>query len=269
MDWEAFLSRVMAICEGAAWKLIASGLLLLVGKLVISLIIRRMEKSRLSKKSDTTVRRFVISLVKITGYIFLAISIVAILGVPLASLVTVLGSAGVAISLAVQGTLGNLASGMMLLVFKPFKIGEYIESGEYEGTVKEIGIFYTTLIAYDNRTVVIPNSNLTNSTLTNHSRQEVRRVSISLSLAYGVDTDAVKKAVMDVVARHENILPDPAPSIRLTEMQDSWISMTLRVWCTWDNYWDVKLDLLEEIYKHFGEIGIDFQFPVMEVHMKK
>lgn len=269
MDWKAFFSRVLTVCENAAWKLIAAGLLLLVGHLLIKAIIKRMEKSRFAKKSDKTVHRFMVSLVKISCYIFLIVSVVAILGVPLASLITVLGSAGVAISLAVQGTLGNLASGVMLLVFKPFKGGEYIQSGDHEGFVKDVGIFYTTLISHDKRMVVIPNSNLTGSTLTNYSREKVRRLDIPLSLAYGVDPAAVKKAVMEVLAKREDILDDPAPAVKFTEMQDSWIHLTVRVWCDWYHYWDLSYDLHEEIYNHFGKVGISFQFPVVEVHMKK
>lgn len=269
MDWKAFFERVLLVCESAAWKIVAAGLLLLVGHLVIKTVVKRMEKSRFVKKADRTVHRFMISLVKVSAYIFLIISVVAILGVPLASLITVLGSAGVAISLAVQGTLGNLASGVMLLLFKPFRVGEYIESGGHEGFVNEIGIFYTTLVSHDKRMVVIPNSNLTSSTLTNYSREKVRRLDVPLALAYGTDQERVRKAVMEVLARHEDILDDPAPAIRLTAMQDSWICMTLRVWCDWYHYWDLNFDLQEEIYKHFGEVGLDFQFPVVEVHMKK
>ena len=134
--------------------------------------------------------------------------------------------------------------------------------------MSEIGIFYTTLIAFDNTTVVIPNSSLTGGTVSNYSKQSTRRLDIALSLAYGVDPEAVKRVVLDVVSRHTDILDTPKPEIRLTEMQDSWISMTLKVWTGWEHYWELKFDLQEEIYHRFGELGIDFQFPVVEVHMK-
>lgn len=187
----------------------------------------------------------------------------------MASIVAVIGSIGLAISLAVQGALGNLASGIMLLVFKPFRIGDFIESEEYSGTVSDMGVFYTTLLSTDNRTVVIPNKLLTESTIVNYSTQEKRRLDIQLDVAYGSDLELVKQTVLEVAARHGEVLNDPSPSVRLTEMRDSSLRVTLKLWCANSDYWALKYSLLEEILEEFGNAGIDIPFPQLDVHVKK
>lgn len=273
MDFESVGKAILQVCQDVAWKLLGAALVLVIGKLMIRFMLSRMKKgSALRNKlghgeRDATVRGFLISFVNIALHVFLVVSIVAILGVPLASIVTVLGSAGVAISLAVQGALSNLASGLMLLIFKPFENGDYIEAGDKGGTVTELGIFYTTLKTPDNRTVVVPNSNLTTATLTNYSKEKNRRLDIEVEVAYGSELEAVKRTVRRVIDRHPEICADPAPFIRLTEMRDSALCLTLRVWCESAGFWDLKFNLLEEIYVALGEDGIKIPFNAMDVYL--
>lgn len=269
MDWNTFWTNVAMVCQDIAWRLLGAIFLLVVGKLVISFVIKRLKKGKLAQKADATVHGFVISFAKIAMYVVLAVSIIAVLGVPMASIITVLGSVGVAISLAVQGTLGNLASGIMLLVFKPFRDGDYIEVDSYGGTVTEIGVFYTTVITGDNRTVVIPNSTLTSSTLINYSKKDTRRLDIEIGVDYESDIELVKRTVLEVVGKHENIKKDPAPFIRLTNLGDSSLDMTLRVWCDANDYWSLKFDLLEEIVAVLAQKNINIPYPTLDVHLDK
>ncbi|MGM9636616.1 MAG: mechanosensitive ion channel family protein [Eubacteriales bacterium] len=273
MDFESAGKAILQVCQDLAWKLLGAALVLIIGKLIINFIISRMKKGSVLRNKlghgdrDATVRGFVINFVNISLHIFLVVSIVSILGIPLASIVTVLGSAGVAISLAIQGALGNLASGVMLLVFKPYENGDYIETEDKGGTVTEIGIFYTTLKTPDNRTIVVPNSNLTTTTLINYSKEKTRRLDIEVEVAYGSDVEAVKRTVRRVTDRHPEIVADPAPFIRLTEMRDSALCLTLRVWCESAVFWDLKFNLLEEIYVALGEDGIRIPFNSMDVYV--
>ncbi|MGM9681730.1 MAG: mechanosensitive ion channel family protein [Eubacteriales bacterium] len=273
MNWDSLVKAILQACQNVAWKLLGAALVLIIGKLIIHFIVSRLKKGSFLRNKlkygerNATVRGFIISFVNIALHVFLAVSVVAILGIPLASIVTVLGSAGVAISLAVQGALGNLASGLMLLVFKPFEVGDYIEAEDKGGTVTELGIFYTTLRTPDNRTVVVPNSSLTTSTLTNYSKEKKRRLDIEVEVAYGSDLEAVKRTVRRVTDRHSDICDDPAPFIRLTEMRDSALCLTLRVWCDSAVFWDLKFNLLEEIYVALGEDGIEIPFNSMDIYL--
>ena len=269
MDWNLFWNNLLAECQNIAIRLVSAVLILIIGKFLIKFIVKKLSGSKLMGKADAMVHQFVMAFVRISLYVILAASIVAILGVPMASIVAVIGSIGLAISLAVQGALGNLASGIMLLVFKPFRIGDFIESEEYSGTVSDMGVFYTTLLSTDNRTVVIPNKLLTESTIVNYSTQDNRRLDVQLDVAYGSDLELVKQKVLEVVARHGEVLNDPAPSVRLTEMRDSSLRVTLKLWCANSDYWALKYSLLEEILEEFGNAGIDIPFPQLDVHVKK
>lgn len=269
MTWEQFLDNVLIPgVINIAERLLAAFVLLVVGVIIIKFIVRKLKNGRMAKKAERTVHNFIISFVKISLYVLLAVLIVAILGVPIASIVAVIGSIGLAISLAVQGTLTNLASGIMILVFKPFREGDYIESDGVGGTVEELGIFYTTLCTPDNRKVVIPNGKVTSTILTNYSAKNTRRVEVKLDMAYGTDIDFAKNVIRSVIARHDKVLKEPAPFIRMTEMADSSIIMTVRVWCERGDFWSVKFDLTEDIYISFEKEGIHIPYPQLDVHIK-
>lgn len=268
MNWNQILSEFLEFCKNFAWKIILAVIVLIVGKIATSLILRSLRRKKLLKRIDPTVHGFIISFTKVSMIIVIAIIIVAVLGIPTASVITVLGSAGIAISLALQGALGNMASGMMLLLFRPFNDGDYIEVAEYSGTVTEIAVFYTTIVTLDNRKIAIPNSTLTSSVLINYSSFEFRRLDIDLDVAYGSNVEFVKKTVMDVIRRHPKILSVPAPFIRMTEMRSSSLCITLKVWCRKTDYWDLKFNLLEEIYEEFRKSGIEIPFQQIDVHMK-
>ena len=200
--------------------------------------------------------------------IVLGVTVVAILGVPMASVIAVLGSAGAAIALAIQGTLGNLASGIMIVVLRPFRAGDFIEVGGNLGTVLEVGLFSTRVRTPDNRHVVIPNSTLTSSTIINYSSEETRRVDMVASAAYGTDIEKVKAVILAYAESDGQILKDPAPTVRMKDMNTSSIDFTVRVWVKNKDYWDVSFNLSENIYNEFKKNGIEIPFNQLDVHVK-
>lgn len=265
INWNEILGTIVDVCVDVALKILFSVIVLIIGRIIIKAVSKRMRKSRALEKADPMAKKFFEAFVKIALNISLVVLIVAIMGVPMASIVAVIGSVGVAISLAVQGTLSNLSSGLMLLVFKPFKLDDYVESGDYGGTVTDMGVFYTTLTAPDNRTIVIPNSELTASILVNYSTKDTRRLEIKLNVEYGCDVDKVKQVISNILASHEEILTDKAPFIRLTEFGESALCVTVRVWCKGSEFWGLKFNLIEEINEAFNKEGITIPFNQLTV----
>ena len=210
-------------CVALAWKL--------VGNLVIRFIVKRVRDGKLANKLDPMVHSFITSVAKIGLYMILAVIVVAILGIETASVIAVIASVGAAIALGLQGSLSNLVGGVMLLIFRPFKIGDFVEVGSYTGTVSEVGIFYTEITTVDNRVCVIPNGTLISSSIINYSVKDTRRVDIVLDIPHSADVETAKQLISDEIAKVEAVLTDPAPFIRMTEMGGSSLKITLRVWC--------------------------------------
>ncbi len=268
INWQEIWNSVVDVCFDIALKLLLSVLVLIIGRILIKGLLKKIRKSKTLDRGDHTAKNFFVAFARIALNVSLAVLIVAIMGVPMASIVAVIGSIGVAISLAVQGTLSNLASGIMILVFKPFKLDDYIESGDYGGTVTDMGVFYTTLTSPDNKTIVIPNGSLTSSTLVNYSTKDTRRLDIQFNIEYGSDIEKVKGIINGVIERHGEILTDKAPFIRLTELRDSSLCVTLRVWCRTGDFWTLKFNLMEEVMQEFGKEGISVPYNRMTVTIK-
>ena len=268
MDWNQIWESVLNFCLDLAWKIVLSLLVLLIGNLLIKFILKKLTTGKATKKMDPTALTFINSFLKIGLYAVLLVCIVGILGVETASVVTVLATCGAALALALQGSLSNMAGGLMLLIFRPFRVGDFLEACGNSGTVIEVGIFYTVVRTGDNRHVTIPNGSLLNSVMINYSKEKNRRVDIELNVAYGTDVEKAKDIVMALVNKHEKVLKDPAPFIRMTQMADSSLKITLRVWTDSADFWDVKFDLTEGINKAFTENGISIPFPQMDVHIK-
>ncbi|MBE6585246.1 MAG: mechanosensitive ion channel [Ruminococcaceae bacterium] len=268
MDWTEIWASVVAFCIDLAWKILLALLVLLIGNLLIRFILKKVTTGKLTAKVDPTALTFIGSFLKIGLYAVLLVCIVGILGVETASVITVLATCGAALALALQGSLSNMAGGLMLLIFRPFRVGDFLESCGNSGTVIEVGIFYTVLKTGDNRHITIPNGSLLNTVMINYSKEKNRRVDIELNVAYGTDVEAAKEIVMSIVKKHAQILEDPAPFLRMTEMADSSLKMTLRVWVDSADFWGVKFDLTEEINQAFVENHIAIPFPQMDVHIK-
>ena len=260
--------HLIPLCISIAGKILACLLILVIGNLLIKLLLKFFPNGKKFDKMDRTVRVFLHHLIKIALNILLIVSIVAIIGVPMASVITVIASAGAAIALALQGSLSNLAGGFMLLLFRPFRIDDFIETQGVSGTVIDVGFFYTTIRTGDNKHIMLPNGGLTNSTVINYSREENRRVDIDFSIAYESDCDKAIKIINDVITSHELVLKDPTHFVRMTEMTDSAVKITARAWCKNSDYWTVKFDIGDKVKASFAQNGIRIPYPQMDVHIK-
>lgn len=268
MSTEKIMEFLFELLASVGVKLITAIIVLFVGCKLIKLVKKIVKNSPKLDKIDMGVRTFLSSFLGIALYIILFISIAMILGIPTTSFITALASCGVAIGLALQGALGNLAGGIMILVFKPFKVGDYISTASVSGTVTNITIMYTMLQTPDNKSITIPNGTLTNSVIENYSVAEKRRVDFVFSTGYDCEIDKVKEILLGVANNHPKVLQDPAPFARLSNHGDSALEYTVRVWCNAADYWDVNFDLVETVKKEFDANGISIPYPQMDVHIE-
>ena len=248
---------------------LAGGLLTLVlGLILVKWIMRLLERRVRMKHFDPTLVSFLRNLVKLVLIAVVVLTAVGVMGIPLTSFVTILASAGVAVSLALQGALGNFVGGVTMLILKPIKVGEYVKIGDSEGTVQAIGTFYTDLLTFDGRHISLPNSSLTNTAIVNFSREGRRRLDMVFSVSYGADIDRVKATLMHVVEKGGRYLPDPAPAVLLSQHADSSVQYTVRLWCASADYWDLYYFLLEEGKRALDAAGIEIPYPQMDVHLR-
>ncbi len=266
---QQFLATVLDYALSAGIRLVISAILLIVGFKLIKVLVKALEKSRLFGRIDASVRTFIKSFVSIALKIVLILTVAAYLGLPMTNMIAVLGSAGLALGLALQGSLSNLAGGLMILIFKPFRVGDFIESGSDAGTVEAISILYTELRTTDNCRIVIPNGTISNAVVKDYSAEETRRVDLDFSVGYRSDIDQVKKLLSDLAAAHELILKDPAPVVYLKNHGDSALVFTFRAWVKTEDYWTVYFDMNECVKKAFDAYGIEIPFPQLDVHLDK
>lgn len=267
MTFEEFLNNLVAFATSFALKLVGALLVLIIGRLVIKWVMKLIRNSKLAKNADSTVARFLTNVLNIILHVILVISVIGILGVPVTSVITLLASAGVAIGLALQGALSNLAGGIMILIFRPFRLDDYVEAGDFSGTVKDIGIFYTILNTPDNRIVTIPNGTIMSKEVVNYSVNDTRRVDFTFSVAYGTDVARVRSILVEEASKHELVHKDPAPFARLSKQNESSLDFTLRVWTDRADYWTVNFDLLEAINNRFVAENIEVPFNQLDVHI--
>ena len=257
MTWELFKAGLLTFFGSAAKKIVVAVIVFLIGRAIIHAILKFVAQDKVSGKVDPTVRSFMMNFIKIGLYVILAVSIIGVLGVPMASVITVLASAGVAVGLALQGALGNLAGGLMLLIFRPFSVGDYIESAGASGVVKEINIFYTVIVTLDNVRITVPNGTLMNANVSNFSAESDRRVDLVFSCGKGEDIDKVCKVMLDVMKANPKVLDAPeAPFARLSGGTNEAMEFTARAWTKGANYWDVYFDLTGDITAALGEAGV-------------
>jgi len=269
MDWNKLWEKLLEL--GSTWgiKLLAAIIVLVVGIKLIKALAKWIKKSPKLDKIDNSLRSFLVSFSKIALYIILIITVAMILGIPATSFITILASCGVAIGLALQGSLSNFAGGIMILLFKPFKVGDFIEASGESGTVEEISVVYTVLLTPDNKRITIPNGTLTNSVIENCSAEKTRRVDLKFTTSYDADIETVKSILTKVAEGHPKALKDPEPFVRLSEHSDSALTYTVRIWCNSEDYWDVYFDTTEKVKKVFDENGIEIPYPQMDVHINK
>ena len=249
-------------------KILIGLLVLCIGFYIVKKIKKFIKSSHKLDKLDPSLRSFLSSFASIALYIVLFITLAMILGIPVTSFITVLATCGAAIGLALQGALSNFAGGLMILLFKPFKVGDYIEAAGEAGTVSEITVVYTILLTPDNKSITIPNGTLTNSVIENYSTEPTRRVDFVFTADYSCDAQKVKEIIEKVVKSHPKTLETPEAFIRLSKCADSGIEYTARAWVNSADYWTVYFDVLESVKLEFDKNNITVPYPQMDVHVK-
>ena len=268
MTVEQLLNTLATWAVSIASRLLLAGLVLFVGFKVSRLILKLMDKSRGLSKIDPAVRSFARNSASIGMKVMVLLTAASVLGLNMTSFITILGTIGVAIGLSLQGSLSNIAGGLIILIFKPFKIGDFITVNGSSGTVREIGIFYTHLTTADNSKIIIPNSVVSNETLVNASEQDIRRVDITVSVSYNSDIQKVKDVLIGIANNHPDVLHKPAPPLaRVSAHSPDALDFAFRVWCKSENYWNVKFDLLESVKTEFDAKGISIPYPQLDVHI--
>lgn len=243
-------------------------MVLLIGLKLVKFFASRLEKGRIFSRMDSNVGALILSLLKIVLNSLVIILAVEILGVPSATVVAAIGSCGLAVGLALQGGLSNIAGGVMIMIFKPFHYRDYICTTVGEGYVEEIGLFYTRLETLDHKSVNIPNSVLSSSTVTNLSVKQTRRLDVEVSLAYGTDIDLARKTLIRCAEEHQHVLKHPAPVVLISSHNDSSVTFVLRIYVKFSEYWQVKFDLLESTLRAVRAAGLEIPFPQVDVHMR-
>ena len=265
-DWLPDLVKDYLVPFGI--KLVAAIVVLLLGRWVIKLMKKALTKVMTRRKMDPSLSSFLMSLVSVLLTFFLIMAIIGILGINTSSLVALLASAGLAIGMALSGTLQNFAGGVMIMLFKPFKVGDFIAAQGYEGVVNEIQIFNTHVLTPDNKEVILPNGSLATGVMTNFSKQGTRRVDWSFSIAYGDDYDKAKSLLLRLCDEDGRIQKTPAPFVELGKLNNSSVDITVRVWVDAADYWAVFFSMNEKVYKAFATEGLSIPFPQMDVHMR-
>jgi small conductance mechanosensitive channel len=248
-------------------KIIGALAILILGRIVISILTGILRRIMDRSKVDQTLTKFVVSLTKIALLTFLIIAALGTLGVQTASFVAVIGAAGLAVGFALQGSLSNFAAGVMLIVFRPFQCGDYVEAGGVSGTVDEIKIFNTVLKTPDHKRVIVPNSSITSSPITNYSAMDTRRVDMVFGIGYGDDIKLAKDTLVQILSEDSRVLKDPAPTVAVSELGDSSVNFVVRPWVNTSDYWSVLFDLTEKVKLTFDQKGISIPFPQRDVHL--
>lgn len=249
-------------------KLAGGIIVLIIGLWFTKLATKAVGKSLEKSKIDQSLVPFLKSLTNIALKALVFITVMGMIGIQMTSFVAILGAAGLAVGMALSGTLQNFAGGVIILILKPFKIGDTIEAQGFVGTVKEISIFSTMLHTPDKKLVIIPNGPLSTGSLTNFSAEPTRRVDWTFGIAYGDDVENFKRAMNDFITQDSRILQDPAPFIGLIALADSSVNFTVRVWVNGPDYWNVFFDMNEKVYTQFANYNLNIPFPQMDVHVK-
>lgn len=250
-------------------NLIWSILTLVIGLWIVKIVVKGVKKGLDKGDIEETLKSFLTSIVSILLKVMIYITALGMLGVEMTSFIAILGAAGLAVGLALSGALQNFAGGVMILLFKPFKAGHYIEAQGHSGTVREIQIFSTILKTPDNKTILIPNGKLANDSMINYSVEERRRVDWTIGIGYGNDIDKAYEVIKRLLAEDDRILNDPEPFMALKELADSSVNIVVRAWVNAGDYWPVNFRLNEQVYRTFEDEGLDIPYPQQDIHIHK
>ena len=251
----------------AGKHIIAAVVIFIVGRFIIKLINRLVASILQRRHIEISVQTFLSSLVNIILTILLIITVIGALGVNTTSFAALIASAGVAIGMALSGNLQNFAGGLIILLFKPYRVGDFIDVCGVQGTVSAVQIFHTILLTPDNKAVYLPNGSTSSSTITNYSREDKRRIEWTFGIDYGEDVNRARTAILSVITADARILPDPAPFVAVGGLSDSSVDIIVRVWVPTEEYWNVYYDMHQRVYETFNEQKINFPYPQQTVHL--
>jgi small conductance mechanosensitive channel len=266
-NFQSYVQKAVELAIEYGPKLILAIIVLIVGLWIIRLIVKSINKGMEHSKVEESLRKFLSSLFSILLKVLLLISVASMIGIATTSFIAILGAAVLAVGLALQGGLANFAGGVIILIFKPFKVGDFIDAQGYTGTVHEITIFTTILKTPDNKTVIIPNGALSNGSMVNFSTELTRRVDMVFGIGYGDSIEKAKQVLKHLVDSDTRIHQEPARQIVLDELGDSSVNFKVRVWCDSGNYWGIYFDMQEKVKLTFDKEGISIPFPQRDVHV--
>ncbi len=267
IDWQLVLDKVVEWCTTTGIKVIIALILWFISFRIINFVTKRVYKRLMNKKQDATLSKVLCNMARVALKVLVVVSLIAYVGIETASISAVIAASGVGLSLALQGTLSNFAGGMIIIIMRPFKLGDFITSNGQSGTVEDIKLFYTTIVTPDNQVVYIPNSSLANNVIVNISVKDTRRVEVIMSVAYSADVELAKRLIKEVAGRNSMILKDPEPFAEVAEYADSSINIKCRVWCKNSDYWNVNWYLLSEIKTEFDANNIEIPFNQLDVNL--
>lgn len=242
-------------------------LVLVIGLWIVGIITRSFAKAMEKRDLNPSLRPFLKSLLNVILKILVVISVMSMIGIQMTSFIAILGAAGLALGMALSGTLQNFAGGVIILILKPFKVGDFITAGGHSGTVNEIQVFNTILKTPDNKTIILPNGSVANSSIVNFSEESTRRVDLEFGIGYGDDIDKTKALLWDIIKKDERVLADPEAMVAVKELADNSVNIVVRAWVNAENYWPLFFDMHENVKKEFDKNGISIPFPQTDVHL--
>ena len=267
MDFSNILPRLQELLAFYGLKIVAAIIIFIVGRWVARALKRLVAKMMIKSKVEETLVSFVGNLTYVALLAFVIIAALNQLGIQTTSFIAIIGAAGLAIGLALQGSLANFAAGVLMIIFRPFKVGDYIEAAGVAGVVEEIEIFTTQLKTPDNKTIIIPNASVTGGSITNYSAKDTRRVDMVIGVGYDDDLKRVREILEEILAKDDRILDDPAPTIGVLELGDNSVNFAVRPWVKTGDYWGVYFDVTETVKRHFDQEGISIPYPQRDVHL--
>lgn len=268
-DWSNMIELVKTQGVELAINVASAIAIFYVGKIVVSMLVRGMRKVMQKQEVDKTLETFVSNLLRMVLMVVVAIAAISQLGIETTSFIAIFGAAGLAVGLALQGSLSNFAAGVLIVLFRPYRVGDFIEGAGIAGVVEQVQILTTVLRTGDNKRIIVPNGQIMDSIITNYSANETRRVDMVVGVSYDDDLDKVRGVLKELIAADERILDDPACTIAVSELADSSVNFVVRPWVKTPDYWGVMFDMTEAIKKRFDKEGISFPFPQQDVHLYK
>ena len=269
LDYDSLLTNIVQEAGWVCFKILIAFVIYIIGKQLIKWVVRIMDRAFVRHKVELSLRSFLRSLTRVVLMLVLVLAIVQTLGVNTSSFLAIFASAGLAIGMALSGTLQNFAGGVVLLILRPYKVGDYIEAQGQAGTVESIGLFQTCLKTPDHQTIYVPNNSIATSIIDNYSQSENRRIEWILSISYGDDVDVARREILAMLAEDKRVLTETPPVVYVKTLNSSSVDLSVRAWVANGDYWTVFFEMNERMYKELPAKGINFPFPQMDVHITK